>query len=355
MYRQMNRQQPDWYWNHHSKSERRQHSHNLKKTKVNNLVPATSSTLFDNFEKFCKLPWTKTSNVSIHLNQSLGFFSKFCEEAEARFGIKYSPEGQRVILMSMFYCKLPTRAMKAEISKAFTADKTITDFIVELTENLSLVEPSNLRENIEKGQFAIEPYRGYEPRNIRDQDSRERFRRINYYPKEDKWQYNDIHRREFDRNWRETPRKYENQGVESWRGRNSNRGQQRRAGGRYDKRESREDRFVVPREKQKGISNYREPIRKEGQTSRMETNRNGYAVRREGSGARFYERGSPSRSILETNKYKVNRVADTPLHMVKYIEEVEEEPTDEEEYGEEYYDEYESEYEDEEENEGTEE
>lgn len=111
----------------------------FKKAMIDNLAAATSTRIYDQFEELFKMQWNKSSSVTTHINQALSHFNSFCEEVEARYGVNYSPEGQRIFFLAMICCKLPNRAIKTELKKAKTVNKTITEIVAELTENSACI------------------------------------------------------------------------------------------------------------------------------------------------------------------------------------------------------------------------
>ncbi|KAL7630833.1 UNVERIFIED_CONTAM: hypothetical protein RMT77_018951 [Armadillidium vulgare] len=68
----------------------------LKKALLDNLAPSSSTRLFDQFDELLKLQWSKSTSISTHVNQSLGYFNAFLEEVESRYNVTYSPEGQNI-------------------------------------------------------------------------------------------------------------------------------------------------------------------------------------------------------------------------------------------------------------------
>ncbi|KAL7638479.1 UNVERIFIED_CONTAM: hypothetical protein RMT77_011049 [Armadillidium vulgare] len=94
----------------------------FKQAMINNLAPATSMIIYEQFEELYRIPWNKSTNITAYMNQVLSFLIAYCEEADARCGIKIEKKVQNLLLISMLSVKLPSKALKAEVDKAFTTD-----------------------------------------------------------------------------------------------------------------------------------------------------------------------------------------------------------------------------------------
>lgn len=99
----------------------------FKQAIITNLSPATSTRLYEKFEELNRIPWTESSNITAHMNQALAFLTIYCEETDARYGIKIEDKVQRLLLASMLYVKLPSKVLKVEVNKIFTANKNHND------------------------------------------------------------------------------------------------------------------------------------------------------------------------------------------------------------------------------------
>ena len=264
----------------------------LKRALLNNLAPSTSTRLFDQFDELLNLQWNRNTSISTHINQSLGYFNSYLEEVEARYNVTYSPEGQKIFLMSILYHKLQNRPMKMELNKAMaTANKTVTELVAELTEKLSMHRPAVDKVN------AIGEYEGRGKGNWRDKrdrkDKREDWRDKNSKQR-DRDEKPDYQRSSIGRNnklktsWRD--RVEEAIQRDNGRGREYARGQRRR-----NNSEESEKRFASPRRRSYVRWNLPDKRRQQGQGSRRVENKYGYQYEERDDRRSRSNRGSPIR------------------------------------------------------------